>query len=274
VDAREPRVEVTDPADPRVGDYVDLTSPRARQRFEAGRGIVIAEGTILVRWLLQTGRSIRSVLLAPGRVDGLSDALAARADVRLLVAGPRVLERIAGFPVHRGVLAAVDRPPAPRVGELLATTGPLLALEDLTDHENLGAIFRNAAAFGVTGVLLSPRSADPYYRRAVRVSMGHVLSVPFTTLAPWPDALADVRDAGFSLIALTPAGDTTLGEPLPQRVAFMLGAEGAGLSASADALAHRRVRIPMAGDVDSLNVATAAAVALYELRRFTAGSGG
>jgi tRNA G18 (ribose-2'-O)-methylase SpoU len=179
--------------------------------------------------------------------------------------------------VTRGVLASADRGPAPSVGALLAAARRIAVLEGLNDFENLGALFRNGSAFGLDAVLLDERCADPLYRRSVRVSMGHVLRVPFAVLLdPWPDALGAVRDAGFELLALTPAADAV---PLPQvtpaeRVAVLLGAEGPGLSPGALAAADLRVRIPMAPGVDSLNVATAGAVAFAQLfgGRLDAGS--
>jgi tRNA G18 (ribose-2'-O)-methylase SpoU len=181
------------------------------------------------------------------------------------VADPRVLRLIAGFPVHRGVLAALDRPAVPSIDDVLARTGSMLVLEDLTDHENIGALFRNAAAFGAAGVLLSPGCADPFYRRSVRVSMGHVLTVPFAQLGPWPDALNAVRASGRVVVALTPEPDAPPITATRAPVALLLGTEGAGLSAAALAQCDARARIPMTNGVDSLNVATAAAIALYTI---------
>ncbi|HYT25574.1 MAG TPA: RNA methyltransferase, partial [Actinomycetota bacterium] len=184
---------------------------------------------------------------------------------------PAVLEAVTGFHVHRGALASVARPPLPDAPTLLAGACRLAVLEDVNNPTNLGALFRSAAALGMGGVLLSPGCADPLYRRAVRVSMGEVLAVPYARLAPWPAALAEVRAAGFELLALTPAAGA---EPLDRvevgprdRVAVLLGAEGPGLTPAALAAAGRAVRIPMAAGVDSLNVAAAAAVAFWVLGR-------
>ncbi len=188
---------------------------------------------------------------------------------------PSTMAAVVGFHLNRGVLAVADRVPAPDPAELAAMSAAarlLAVLEGVNDHENLGALFRNAAALGVDGVALGPRCADPLYRRSVRVSMGHVLQVPFGVLPerpPWPAALGLLRDAGLRIVALTPRPDAV---PLAEanlagrRVALLLGAEGTGLSAAALAASDDRVRIPMAAGVDSLNVATAAAVAFYALR--------
>jgi tRNA G18 (ribose-2'-O)-methylase SpoU len=188
-------------------------------------------------------------------------------DVPVYSADKWVLSEVVGFRVTRGVLAAADRAPAPDPAELARSARRIAVLEGLNDFENLGALFRNAAAFGVDAVLLDPRCADPLYRRSVRVSMGHVLRVPFAALpAPWPDSL--VLPADCTTIALTPAGPTALRDvPPPPRWAVLLGAEGPGLTEAALARADLRVRIPMAPGVDSLNVATAAAVAFAQLAR-------
>jgi tRNA G18 (ribose-2'-O)-methylase SpoU len=179
------------------------------------------------------------------------------------------MAQVVGFHLNRGVLATADRAPVPLVPELIARSHHLAVLEGINDHENLGGLFRNAAAFGVDAVLLGSRCADPLYRRSVRVSMGHVLRVPFVTLGCWTGDLDALRAAGFRVAALTPAADAV---PLPEaglgtgRVAWLLGAEGPGLSAEALAAADLAVRIPMAPGVDSLNVATAAAIAFATVR--------
>jgi tRNA G18 (ribose-2'-O)-methylase SpoU len=166
-----------------------------------------------------------------------------------------------GFNLHRGVVASATRLPAPDPLSLLEGARRVAILEDLNDVENLGNLFRSARAFGIDAVLLDPRTADPLYRRCVRVSMGHVLHVPFARFSTWPDPLASVRAAGFTIAALTPAGDVAIDDLDASRVAWLLGAEGAGLTDEAMTLADVRVRIPMSPDVDSLNVGTAAAIA-------------
>ena len=209
-----------------------------------------------------------SLLLRPERVESMADVVAAaeRRDAPVYVAGPAIYDRIAGFPVHRGVLALAERQPALDPMSLLVGAATVVVVEGVNDHENLGAIFRNASALGAGAVLLDPSCCDPLYRRSVRVSVGHVLRVPFARLTPWPAALADLAAAGFDVVAMDPAAPDIIGSVQPgRRVAVLVGAEGSGLSAGAAAAATRRVRIPMAAGVDSLNVATAVAIALHRL---------
>lgn len=254
-------IELTDPSDPRLDDFRNLTDADVRPDR---RGIVIAEGTNVVTRLATSAYSIRAVFGTPAKVELLRDVLADR-DVPVYVGDKWLLSDVVGFRVTRGVLAAASRPRPWSATELLASARRVAVLEGLNDFENLGALFRNAAAFGVDAMLLDPTCADPLYRRSVRVSMGHVLRVPFARLSgDWPSALAD---AGLQLLALTPdpEADDLRAVPPPQRWAVLLGAEGPGLSERALAAADRRVRIPMAPGVDSLNVATAAAVAFAHL---------
>ena len=256
-------VEITDPADPRLDDFRDLADSDVRPDR---RGIVIAEGANVVARLTASPYPVRAVAGVPSRIEALADALEPLPAPVYLV-DKWVLSDAVGFRVTRGVLASADRiAPAP-AADLLATANRVAVLESLNDFENLGALFRNAAAFGVDAVLLDPRCADPLYRRSVRVSMGHVLSVPFAVLpGVWPRSLRVVREAGLPLLALTPSGATSLRElPSGGRWAVLLGAEGPGLTPEALALADQHVRIPMANGVDSLNVATAAAVAFAQL---------
>ena len=241
-----------------------------RTRWEPPHGLFIAEGELVLRRALRAGYAPRSFLVDAKRVDQLAD-LAARAPV--YAATQDVLEKATGFHVHRGVLASFHRRPLPTVAEVLAPARRVAVLEDVNNHTNLGAIFRGAAALGVDGVLLSPSCADPLYRRSVRVSMGEVFAIPYARLEPWPDALAEVRAAGFTVLALTPAADAVplheLDAAARARPAVLLGAEGAGLSRAALAASDLRVVIPMHRGVDSLNVAAAAAVAFWELARGT-----
>ncbi|MGH9116827.1 MAG: TrmH family RNA methyltransferase [Acidimicrobiales bacterium] len=268
-------VEITDPSDPRVADYVGLRDPELRRRFEAGHGILIAEGAIAIRALLGSPYPVRSLLVTGRQWDALAaDVAAVGCQAPVYLADRSVLAAVAGFDLHRGAVAAADRPPLADPAALLSDRGAgpsmVAVVEAVNDHENLGALFRNAAAFGVAAVLLDPTCADPLYRRSVRVSLGHALRVPFARLKPWPDRLDLVRTAGFDLVALTPTADAEpideLAADLGDRVAFLLGAEGPGLSGASLAAAGRRVRIPMAHGVDSLNVATAAAVAFHLVR--------
>jgi tRNA G18 (ribose-2'-O)-methylase SpoU len=266
-------IPVTDPADPAVDDYRDLHDARARRRMEtggAGPGFFVAEGAHAVERLLASGRPIRSVLLDRIRLEALGPRLAAAA-FPVLVADQPTLRAVTGFPVHRGVLATADRWPLPDPGDVLAGADRVAVLEDINDHENLGVIFRSAGSLGLDAVLLSPRCCDPLYRRSVRVSMGHVLAVPWTRLEPWPEGLDLLRRTGLRLVALTPAAGAEplagLGRGPAERVAVLLGAEGPGLSAPALAAADRRMTIAMRTPADSLNVASAAAIAFYALAR-------
>lgn len=257
-------VEVTDPDDPRVADFRDLTDADVRADR---RGVVIAEGVNVVERLLGSPYRPRAVFGVTDRIAALAPALAGT-DVAVYVADKWVLSQVAGFRVTRGVLASADRPPALDPAALLARADRVAILEALNDFENLGALFRNGAAFGLDAVLLSPQCADPLYRRSVRVSMGYVLRIPFAVLPePWPESLAAVRAAGLTVLAMTPqAGALALREvEPPRRWAVLLGAEGPGLTPGALAAADCRVRIPMAPGVDSLNVATAGAVAFAHL---------
>lgn len=261
---------IDDPADPRLADYRGLRDADLRR---PDRGWFIAEGRLVIEQLLRSAYPVRSLLVTPPRFEALrrSDALAGvRAPVYL--AESALLNTIAGFDLHRGLLASADRLPAATVTDVLAPVrtagGALAILEGLNDHENLGALFRNAAAFGVGAVLLDPTCCDPLYRRTVRVSMGHVLHVPFARVASWPAALDALKQRGWRLLALTPdpaaaplAAVRRDGRPF----ALMLGGEAKGVTAPARALAEASVRIPMAPGVDSLNVATAAAVAFHHL---------
>ena len=265
-------VAVDDPADERVADYVGLTDPELRRRREqpggADGGFFIAEGVTVIRQLLRSPYRVRSLLLTPRRLEALRadlDGLGAA----VYVGAQEVVNAVSGFHLHRGALASAHREPLPDVASLAQAADLVVVTEGTNDHENLGALFRNAAAFGAGAVVLDPTSADPLYRRSIRVSMGHVLRVPFTRAAAWPGVLGDLRRLGFEVLALTPAkgADDLAAVARRPRQALLVGAEGAGLSAEALAAADRRVRIPMAAGVDSLNVATAAAVALHHLSR-------
>jgi tRNA G18 (ribose-2'-O)-methylase SpoU len=259
-----PVIELGDPTDPRLDDFRNLTDSDARPDR---RGLVIAEGVNVVERLLDSAYPLRAVIGVRSRIDQLA-ASVRDIDAPTYVVDKWVLSDVVGFRVTRGVMAAADRPAPLSVAGLLSSARRLLVLEALNDFENLGAIFRNAAAFGIDAVLLDPQCADPLYRRSVRVSMGHVLRVPFAVLpGSWPQSLAVLREAGFRLLALTPAPDATALRDIaePPSWAVLLGAEGPGLTAQALAAADQRVRIPMAPGVDSLNVATAAAVALAHL---------
>jgi tRNA G18 (ribose-2'-O)-methylase SpoU len=256
--------------DPRIADYVDLSDPELRRRVEHDRGFFIAEGPVVIRTLLSTNHRVRSVLVTPHQRAALADVLD-HLDAPVYVAAPEVMRRTVGFDLHRGSVAAADRYPLPSLDSVLEGATRIAVLERVNDHENLGALFRNAAAFAVDGVLLCPQCSDPLYRRSVRVSTGHVLTVPWTRAEPWPATIDRVRELGFTVLALTPgAGARPIGAVSPEpdeRIAMLMGAEGPGLSPESLAAASIRVRIPMAQGVDSLNVAVAAAVAFAHFAR-------
>ena len=261
--------EITDPDDPRIADYRALTDVELRTAFEPPHGLFIAEGELVLRRAATAGFRLRSLLVDVKRVDMVADLAASLPGVPVYAATPAVLEAVTGFHVHRGILGSVHRPPMPAATDLLASARRIVILEDVNTHTNVGAIFRCAAALGMDAVLLSPSCADPLYRRSVRVSMGQVFAVPYARLEPWPAALQQVREAGFTVLALTPDPDAVSLRAVPAadraRPALLLGAEGPGLSGKALTAADVRVRIPMHHGVDSLNVAAAAAVACYEL---------
>jgi tRNA G18 (ribose-2'-O)-methylase SpoU len=257
-------VTITDAADPRLADYVGLTDPQLRQRVEHEGGFFIVEGiTAVERLFVAPQFTVRSFLLTPAAAERIGDSAAARGEV--LVAEPALLRDVVGFAIHRGVVASVERPVLPSVETVIRNARLVLVLEGVGDHENLGGLFRNAAAFGVDGVILDPTCADPFYRRAVRVSMGHVLGVPLARSDDWPGTLRDLRAADVTVCALTPApGSVPLREVTAGEgpVAVLVGAESPGLTAAAIEAATCAVRIPMAPGIDSLNVATASGIAL------------
>ena len=254
---------VDDPADPRVADFFALNDPDLRRD-----GFFVAEGAMVIRQLLRAPYPVRAVLATPRGLAALEDDLAG-VDAPVYVTSQPLMTSITGFQFHRGALASAERRPHPDLGTVAAGGGLLLVAEGVNDNENLGALFRNAAAFGVDAVVLDAASADPLYRRTVRVSMGQVLRIPHTRVPRATAAIAELRDLGFEVLALTPgadADDVRTVFPRP-RQALVVGAEGPGLSAPALSAADRRVRITMAAGVDSLNVATAAAIALHHLAR-------
>lgn len=260
---------IGDLEDPRLADYLHLREVSRRMAVEQARGIFTVEGALSVEALLSSAYPVRSVLVAEEHVAKM--AVRFGAAVPLLSLPAAAMAELTGVNFHRGILAVGERRALPSVAELVVDARRVLVLEAVNDHENIGALFRNAAAFGVDGVVLDPASADPLYRRSTRVSLGHVLRVPFARVPPdgWPGALDDLRAAGLTTLALTPsAGAEPIGAvaaQAPERVALVLGAEGPGLSDEALATVDRRVRIPMASGVDSVNVATAAAIALAAL---------
>ncbi len=262
-----------DAGDPRIADYVALSDAALRRQADRANGRYIAEGAKVISRALAAGHAPRSFLMAPKRLAGLGEVLDAHPGVPVFVGPDEVLEAGTGFHLHRGALAAMHRPAALDLAEVLRTASRVAVLEDMVDDTNLGAVFRSAAALGIDAVLLSPRSADPLYRRAVRVSMGAVFQVPWVRLTSWPGDLSALGAAGFQVAAmeLTERAehiDAVAALDIP-RLALVLGTEGAGVSDAVLEAVDRHVMIPMRPGMDSLNVAAAAAVAFWELRRRT-----
>jgi tRNA G18 (ribose-2'-O)-methylase SpoU len=259
-----------DPGDPTLGDYAALTDPALRKRYENRRGVFIAEGQNPVRELVASDYPVRSLLLAEERVAEVADVLV-DVDAPVYVVPRAVLYELVRFPLHQGVLGCGVRRDPLTVDEVVHGARRLLVLEGLNDHENLGTLFRSARGLGTQGVLLGPGCADPLYRRSVRVSMGHVLRVPFTRADVEVGVLlADLHARGITTVALTPdpAADDlrhVAADLVDRPVALLLGAEGPGLSAAAITGSHVAARIPMHGGVDSLNVAAAGAIAMHAL---------
>jgi len=301
-------VQVDDPGDPRLADYRRLNDPAGRRSLEAERSIIVVEGRLAVDRLLESAYHVLSLLIDDRHLAAAAHLVESTLDrgAPVYVGTPEVVAATVGFALHRGVVAVARRPASVAAGDVLADIASssgfgerpavVAVLEGLNDHENIGALFRNAAAFGVSAVLMDPTCADPLYRRSIRVSVGHVLRVPFARLPTWPGGLDLLRDAGFLLAAMAavPADGVGSGpHPLrlselrarvsmgtgsahedgggdrlgrPGGVALLLGAEGPGLSDEARSAADVTVSIPMSHGVDSLNVATAAAVAFHALR--------
>jgi tRNA G18 (ribose-2'-O)-methylase SpoU len=261
---------VADASDPRLSDYVGLTDAARRMLHEPEHGFFIAEGAKVVARAVAAGYPPRSLLLAPSRLPDVEELLR-RLDCPVLVASYDVLRELTGFHVHRGVLASFGRQPLPTAEQVLAPARRVVVLEAVTNHTNLGAVFRSAAGLGMDAVLLTPHSCDPLYRRAVRVSMGQVFAVPYAFLGSWPADLETLKARNFRVLALTPDPTATSLEQVrladDDRVALVLGAEGPGLTETAMAASDERVRIPMSAGVDSLNVAAAAAVACWVVGR-------
>ncbi|MCO6007047.1 RNA methyltransferase [Actinoallomurus purpureus] len=297
-------IPVTDPADPRLADYTRLRDVNLRKSLEAEHGLFMAEGEKVIRRAVATGHPVRSLLTARRWVESLSDVVG---DAPVYVADDDVVEAVTGFAVHRGALASMERLPLPSVAAVLAGDAPagrafarddvddrpaeavagydgdgergrhspprrILVLEDLVDHGNVGAIFRCAAALGIDAVVLSPRCADPLYRRSVKVSMGAVFAIPYARMTDWHGGLAELRAAGFTLLALTPDQSAVplRKVPMGERAALLLGTEGDGLSSRWLSEADHPVCIPMSSGamelgVDSLNVVAATAIACHEL---------
>lgn len=270
-------LELTDPRDPRVQMYSSLSDAALRRRQDTEHGIYLAESSQVVRRALDAGHTPRSFFLSHRYLESLQDVFAAHPDIPVYTGTDGMLEQITGFHLHRGALAAMDRPAPRSVEEVLEGACRVVVVEDLVDHTNLGAIFRSAAALGMDAVLLSSASADPLYRRCIRVSMGTVFQVPWARLAPGEDpddgaapGVRGLQDLGFRVAALeltdraVPVDAPRLREV--ERLALVLGSEGPGVRQATLHACDDHVMIPMSAGVSSLNVAAAAAVAFWELR--------
>ncbi|MEV8251245.1 RNA methyltransferase [Microbacterium sp. NPDC076768] len=262
-------VTVTDAADRRLDDYRGLTDTALRAVREPAGGLYIAESAKVIARAVSAGHQPRSVLVQARWVDGIRQ-IVGDLDVVVYVVPDTVAEAVTGFAVHRGAMAAMHRPPLAAVREVLNGASRIAILEGLTDHANVGSAFRNAAALGVDAVLVTPTCADPLYRRSVRVSMGTVFQIPWTRIPIWPAGIDELKDEGYVIAGMTLGeGAITLDHLVSERherVAFVFGTEGDGITPATDALLDRRVTIPMMGGVDSLNVAAATAVAFYATR--------
>jgi tRNA G18 (ribose-2'-O)-methylase SpoU len=261
--------ESLDADDPRLAPYRNVSD----RDLLRSSGVFVAEGRLVVRRVIEDRRyRIASIVVNDAARHDLADVLERAASTApVFVADARVLEELTGYHVHRGCLAFVERPSLPSIDYVVAREGVVVVLEGVTNADNVGGIFRNAAAFGAAGVVISPTCCDPFYRKAVRTSMGAVLQVPFARAESWPDALGRIRTAGRRIVALTPhASSESLREFArshgPSRIALLAGTEGEGLSVAARDVADARVRIPMAAGTDSLNVAVAVGIALYALQ--------
>jgi tRNA G18 (ribose-2'-O)-methylase SpoU len=264
-------IDVDDPTDPRLDDFRDLNSIDRRPDLPSGKGLVIAEGVLVVQRMLASRFTPRAFLGTDRRLGELTADLE-RTDAPFYRASPEVMADVVGFHLNRGVLAASPRPPELSVEQVIDGARTIAVLEGVNDHENLGSVFRNAAGLGVDAIVFGLGCADPLYRRAVRVSMGHALLVPYAWADGWPGELEMLRDNGFRVLAMTPnPAAQTLAAAMDglarDKVAILVGAEGPGLSERTMRASDVRVRIPMARGTDSLNVATAAALAFYERAR-------
>ncbi|PWD52269.1 rRNA methyltransferase [Serinibacter arcticus] len=269
--SRPAPLPLTDPDDPRVTEYTGLTDVALRTRYETGAGLYMAESSTVIRRAVAAGHVPRSFLMAPRWLEQMADVVEAFPDAPVYTAPESVLEGVTGFHLHRGALAAMNRPALAPVADVVAGARRVAIIEDVVDHTNVGAIFRSAAGIGVDVVLVTPSCADPLYRRSVRVSMGTVFQVPWTRVPQWPSAIADLRAEGFVTAALALSDDAVtldeLADARHERLALVLGSEGHGLKPATVDASDVVVRIPMAGGVDSLNVAAASAVAFWATRR-------
>jgi len=266
---RMPVEEIVDSRDDRLAGYRDLTDVALRVAFEPANGVYIAESASVIERALDAGHEPFSILMEDKWLPKMTPLITHFPDVPVYLASSGLLHDITGFHVHRGALALMKRPAPVTIESVITDARRLLILEDIVDHTNVGAIIRCAAGLGYDGFLVTPRCADPLYRRSVRVSMGTVFDLPWTQIDPWPDSLNHLRDNGFAVVGVTPHGHDAVALDAfdaPDRVALVLGTEGDGLTTAALDACDRSVRIPMHNGVDSLNVAAAAGIVCWALR--------
>src|SRR4051812_2836432 len=267
-DATMAVVRLEGPNDSRALDYSAVPD----RTLLRSRGLFVAEGRLIVERLLASRRfRVRSLLLNEASYRSLQPALSALSpEIPIYLCDTPDFQQLAGFPLHRGCLALAERPAIPAFEDLLVRSRLIVVLEGVTNADNVGGVFRNACAFGVDAVLLSPTTSDPLYRKAIRTSMGAALQVPFARLDRWPDELPVLRDSGFTVVALTLREpsiplDQLVASHAPRRIALLVGTEASGLTDQAQLGADHQVRIPMASAVDSLNLAVATGIALSRL---------
>jgi tRNA G18 (ribose-2'-O)-methylase SpoU len=259
-------IEITDLQDPRLADFSHRTDVALKKASGTEHGLYIAESALVLERALRAGHEPRSVLALGGSVDEALELLDGR-DIPVFSGPSELLEELTGYLLHRGLIAAMHRPPLPTPESLLAGASRVIILENVADPTNVGAIFRSVGAIGADAVLVTPRCSDPFYRRAIRVSMGTVLQVPWTRLGDWASTRRLLTASGFQIaaLALSPDAVSLRDFEAPQKLALVLGAEGDGLTTEALDAADTIVQIPMAHGIDSLNVAATAAVAMWAL---------
>lgn len=266
-------IPITELSDPELRDYTDLTDVALRRVLEPKGGLYLAESSKVIQRAITAGHTPRSVLLTEEWLEPLSATLEPFEDLHVFLGTPEQLEELTGFHMHRGAIASMHRPALPALNELLADASVIVVLENLVDHTNVGAVFRNIAGLGADGVIVTESCADPLYRRAVRVSMGTVLQIPWTRAHHWQETVDNLHAHDFEIAALA-LDDSAIDladyaaslHEKPRKVALLLGSEGDGLSKRALASADVVVTIPMRHGVDSLNVANAAGIALWSIR--------
>lgn len=268
-----PVIQITELSDPRLSDYAHLTDVALKKAQGTEHGLYLAESLLVFERALRAGHVPRSVLAlgtsAEEALAALGDFAGPEFDIPVFVGPGELLAELTGYVLHRGLIASMHRPALPEVADLLRDARRIVVLENVADPTNVGAIFRSVAAIGADAVLVTPRCSDPFYRRAIRVSMGTVLQVPWTRTGDWASTRSVLEEHGFHIAALALSDRAVdlreFARDAPEKVALVLGAEGEGLTQEAIDAAHTIVKIPMAHGIDSLNVAATAAVAMWSL---------